>query len=222
MSTAIQLLQMAYRDHNLEAPSAFSTTTEFPLNIAQDLINEVIQELNKMGNFWFCRTKTAFAYTANVYTYNLGTLEINPNRIEYVRRDSTTLSGGELIQYEYRMFQRLFRGTTIPSGIPGKYSIFNDTIEFDIKPDADYSIFCYHFKDMPYITATTDSQSTGAILVPTQYEDLIRQGCYYFLGSKIGKWDHDKALLDLKYKAQPFLIVVKSNSGIPTRMPAAF
>lgn len=221
MSTAIELLKTAYRDHNLDEPTTFSTTAEFPYNIAKDLINEVVSEFNRLGNFWFAKTKTQLTYSPSTYTYDLSSLDINPTRIEYIRRESST-SPGELIQYEYRSFQRRYRTSTVPSGMPSAFAIFNASLELNTSPDGDYSIYCYHFKDMPAITATTDSQSGGQILVPTEYEDLISRSCYFLLGYKIGKWSQEQAYQDLEMKAKPFLVASKSNAGLPQRLPAAF
>lgn len=221
MSTAIQLLAHAYRDHSLDIPSTYDTTLEYPMNLAQGIMNEVILDLNKMGNFWFNRTKTSLTYSGGTYTYSFTTIGVNPARIEYVRKEATNY-WGELKPYEYRQFLEQFRMSAVVTTQPQYYSKFNDTLELDSIPDQDYSIKVYHFKDMPQTTLTTDSYSTGVLLIPTEYEDLYRIGCYLYLGYKIGKWPYDEAYLGLKVKAQPFLVVTTNDSAIPQQFPAAF
>lgn len=221
MSDAITLLGKAYRDHNLEPPTAFDETQEFPYNIAQQLINEVVMDLNKLGNFWFSETATALAYSDGVYQYDLTALGVNPRRIAYIRRDSTT-TPGELVQLPYRSFQRTYRSAPVATGTPFNYAIFRDQLEFDYSPDADYTINVYHYKDMPAITATTDSQDGGEVLIPTEYEDLLSVGCYQYLGAKIGRWPYENALSVLLAKAQPFMVVARNDSGMAQQFPAAF
>jgi len=221
MSTALELLQKAYRDHSLDTPSSYDTTLEYPLNLAQDILNEVILDLNKMGNFWFNRTITSLTYSGGTYTYSFNTIGVNPERVEFIRKTATNY-WGELLPIEYRTFMKQFRMQALVTTQPQYYSKYNDTLELDSIPDQDYSIKVYHFKDMPQSTLTTDSYSTGVLLIPTEYEDLYRLGCYFYLGYKLGKWTYDQAYMDLKMKSQPFLVVTTNDSALPTQMPAAF
>jgi hypothetical protein len=100
---------------------------------------------------------------------------------------------------------------------PTAWSKYGATIELNSIPDQDYSLYVYHYKDIPVISATTDEMT-----VPDQDMDLLERGCYFYLGYKIGKWDYATALQLLRAKAAPFLVQVKEDAGIPSQMPAAF
>lgn len=221
MSTALAILNVAYQDHNLDTLSSFDSSLEFPYNLAKNILNEVIRDLNRLGNYWFCETKTNIPYYLSTYAYSFRALEIDPKRIKYIRRDALNYQG-ELQQMNYRDFQKTYRLSSVSTGSPSTWSKYGDTLELNVVPDRDYSLFAYHYQDMPLITVTTDSQSTGSILVPEADEDLLERGCYQYLGYKIGKWAYQQALEEIYTKARPFLVSVDEDAGIARQMPANF
>lgn len=221
MSTALDIVNVALRDHNLKEISGFSTTQEFPGNIVKDVLNEVIRELNRMGNFWFSESKTPLPFSPSVYSYSFKALGIDPRRVIRIQREATGY-WGELEQVNWRDFQKHFRTSTLATAQPSQWSKYGDSLELSSQPDQNYSLYAYHYRDMPVITSTADSQTSGAILVPENDEDLLERGCYFMLGYKIGKWDYITAVQQLKIKANPFLVSSQQDSGIAHQMPSLF
>lgn len=216
MSNALQILQAAYRANNFLEPSSFSTSQEFPLNIALDVLNQVIGEMNRLGNLEFTKTKTALTYSVGTYTYDLSDLSIDQRRIHYIRREALGYEG-ELTAYEYRHFQSRYRCGSLQTTTPVAWSKFSDTLELSSIPDQNYSLFVYHWKDLPEITATTDT-----FLIPIPDEDILKHNCEMYLGYKTGRWDYSYAVQAIKAKTAPFLVSTKNDSAVPQQMPAVF
>jgi hypothetical protein len=67
MTTAIGIVDAAYRQANMDqVPSSFSTTQEFPYNIALDILNTTLQEVNRASRFWFEESSQVLTYPWNV------------------------------------------------------------------------------------------------------------------------------------------------------------
>lgn len=217
MSTAVEIVAEAYRRANMDkALTSFSTSQEFPYDISLDLLNKVLKSMNRMGNYWFSTTTTALPYSVGVATVDLGTLSIDPKRIFEVRRTLTNY-WGKMDQIQWSQFQRWYRQATTPTQTPYRYSILNDTLEYDAIPDQDYSIKAYHFKDMPVVTATTDT-----LLVPVEDEDIISDGVRAMLLQAIGRPDFREVLSLWTEDVKNLLADMKQSQGLPTQMPAAF
>jgi hypothetical protein len=216
MSTALQIVTEAYRHHNLNEVTSFATTQEFPYNIAMDILNQVLREMNRLGSYWFCETKTALPYSGGVYQYSFTTLAIDPKRVMRIQMEAANFKG-ELTECNWRDFMRLYRGSAVQTGMPAVWSKFGSTLELSLIPDQDYSLYAYHFKDMPLVSATTDT-----MLVPERDEDVLIDSCYQILGYKIGKWDLGTAFAAIAAKVSPLLANMKQDSGMPVQMPAAF
>lgn len=215
-STAIQLVTEAYRKHNLDEVSSFSTSLTFPYNLAQNVLNDTLREIDRIGNLTFMETSTALSYSAGVYTYAMSTLLIDPVRIKYIRKEATNY-WGELQQFQERQFKKRYRMAAVATAQPSAWTKYGDTIELDAKPDQDYTITVYHYKSLQLVTATSDT-----FTMPSLGEDIIVSGCYQLLGAYIGKWDDLTALAKLKQIAQPFLVETKGDAGLPRQMPAGF
>jgi hypothetical protein len=217
MATAVQIIAEAYRQLNEREPTSFSTTAEFPLNIAKDILNKAIREMNRLGNLWFMETSTPLTYGVGVYQYDLTALNIDPKRIAYIRRDSDD-NRGELKQYQSRNFLKAFRGpNTITSTAPTAWTKYNSTLELNVIPDRDYELKVYHFRDMPLVATTTDT-----FLIPERDEDVLTDICMEWLKVRIGQQDTQTALVNTKVKVSPFLVQIESDAGLPLQMPAAF
>ena len=216
MSTALQIVTEAYRKHNLDEVTSFSTSQEFPFNIALNTINDVIRYANRLGSYWFTETKTSLTYGVSTYTYSFNTLGVDPKRIKFIRKEATD-KWGELKEVNHREFLKLYRRQALVTTEPTAWTKFGDTLELNTQPDQDYSIKVYHFKDMPVVSATTDT-----FLVPERDEDILIESCYLMLGAKIGKWKRAEAEAEIRFLFGPFLADLKQDSGMPTQFPAAF
>lgn len=216
MSTAVQIITEAYRHHNLDEVTTFSTSLEFPYNIAKDVLNSVIREMNRVGPFWFTETETSLTYSAGVISYTLSSNNIDPNRVIQVRKTATNYWGA-LSQYEYNQFLDKFRKTSVTTTQPSAWAKFGDTLYLDVYPDQDYTIKVLHFRDLPVVNATTDT-----FLIPERDEDILIDNCYQMLGYRLGKWDVGTALQAIAAKTRPLLANMKQDSGLARQMPAAF
>lgn len=216
MSTALQVIAAAYRSLNETEPTSFLTTQSFPLNIAIDVLNQVISEMNRMGNLYFTETKTALTYGVGTYQYAMSTLGIDPRRIRYIRRELTNYQGN-LEQKDWSDFQDYYRRSALQTTTPNAWSKYGDTLELNTIPDQDYSLQVYHFKDMPQATATGDT-----FLLPVGDEDILKFNCKMWLGAALGRWAEDYAITLMKAKTEPLLVAMKTDAGIPRQMPKAF
>lgn len=215
-STAIQIITEAYRKHNLDEVASFSTSQEYPFNIAEDVLNDVIRFANRLGSYWFTETKTALAYSGGTYTYSFNTLAVDPKRIRYIWKEATNY-WGELEQKNKRDFMNLYRRAAVQTTNPTAWTKYGDTLELNTIPDQDYSLYVYHFKDMPVVSATSDT-----FLIPERDEDILIQSCYHKLAAYIGKITHDQAEGQIKFLFMPFLADMKQDSGRPLQLPASF
>jgi len=221
MSTALEIVNEAYQRQNMDALASFSTSQEFPGNIGLRLLNRVIRELNRLGNFAFTETETSLAYSAGVNTYSLSTFEIDPKRIRYIRKELTS-HWGDLQQYNRQEFKKTYRMSAIQTTEPTGWMKFNDTLELNTIPDQDYDIRVTHFKDMPLCTATTDSQTTGVILVPEKDEDILVDGVEAYLCEAIGKADWTTKLQRWEQNVSRFIVDDLKDVGLPLQLPALF
>lgn len=215
-SDAVTLCASAYRQMNLGSLSSFSTSQNYPFNIALDVLNTVIQEMNRKGSYGWSKTETALTYSAGVYTYDLSTLAIDPKRIFLIQRTATDYQGS-IDKVEWRQFQELYRRSAILTAMPTYYTVFKETLELNTKPDQDYTIKAYHYKDMPKVTATTDT-----LLVPETDEDIIIEGVMAFLSGRIGRPDAASLQAAWRLKLNDLLVDVKKDAGLPNQMPANF
>lgn len=223
MSTALEIINTAYRRQNVEELSSFSTSQEFPQNLGLDLLNRVIRQLNRrpVGNFIFTETETALAYSGGTYTYSCLSNGIDPKRIRYIRKESTN-HWGFLKQYNRPDFKTVFRLASVQTAEPTAWTKFNDTIELNTIPDADYSIKVTHFKDMPVCSLVTDSQTTGVILIPEKDEDILTDGVEAYLCEAMGKSDWTAKLQRWEQIVSRFVVDDVKDAGMPTQMPAMF
>lgn len=215
-STALQIVTQAYRHHNLNEVTSFSTTQEFPYKLGLDIINNVIRTMNRLGNYWFCETKTALTYAPSTSTYNYTSLAIDPRRVIRIRKEATNY-WGDLVEINWKDFNKLYRSSSITSAQPTRFAKFADNFYLDAAPDQDYSMYVYHYKDMPLIVNTTDT-----FLIPERDEDVLIDGVYQLLGAEMGRWDLGTAVQAMNLKIQPLLAEQKKDTSIPVQMPAAF
>ncbi len=213
---AIEIINEAYRKHVLDEVATFDETLEFPFNIALNTLNDVVRIANKQGPYWFNETRTALPFNAASYTYAMSFFNINPKQIKFIRKEAAD-KWGELLPYNHREFMRRFRISALQTAEPSAFTRFGDTLELNTQPDVDYSLYCYHFADMPLVEVTTD-----VFLVPETDEDILIESCFQILGARIGRWTMQQAEAEIKSMFQPFLAEVRSDTAMPTQMPSAF
>lgn len=216
MTTALAICQKAYKRQKLNNLTGFSDTNPFPYNLALDLLNEVIRSMNRLGSFYFMETKTALPYSPATSTYDLSALSIDPRRIDYVRAEATD-KWGTIKQYSLSDFQRLFQSSTIQTTKPTGFTKHNTTLYLNTIPDADYSLYVYHYQDMPLITT-----EETVLRVPERDEDVVIEAIYQFLGFNMKRWDYATAFNVLTTKVNPLLVSLNRDAGMPRQMPAAF
>lgn len=215
-STAVQIVTQAYRHHNLNEVTTFNTGLEFPYKLALDIINEVIRYMNRLGSFHFMETKTALAYGVGTNSYSFTTLNVDPKRITYIRKEATD-HWGDLSLLNWRDFQAAYRSSAVVTAEPTVWSKYGDTLYLNSTPGEDYSIYVYHFRDMPAVTATTDT-----FIVPERDEDVLIDCCFQILGYKMGRWNYETAYAVMQSRVAPYLVAVKNDAALPTQFPAAF
>jgi hypothetical protein len=217
MSTAVELCAAAYRLANLDQElTSFATTQEFPYNNALYFLNAVIQEMNRLGAYWFTETTTNLTYSPGVYQYNLSALNIDPQKILRVRRESVT-QAGELEQWNWRRFQQTYRRSALLTTVPSVFSKYGGHLELNCIPDQDYTLKVYHLRDMPKLSATTDT-----LLIPDADEDVIIDGVHAKLLQAMGRPDWGNYYTQFIEKSRSLLADMKQDMGLPRQMPANF
>lgn len=217
-STALQIVAQAYRQHNLTEPTSFASGQEFPLNIALDVLNKVIREMNRLGNLFFMESTIQLLFSVGVNTYDLSTSSylVDPKRIRYIRKELANHQQ-ELTEYNKRDFLFRYRRSALQTVEPTAFTKYGNVLELDTIPDQDYQITVYHFKEMPLVVNTTDT-----FLIPERDEDVLIDACANWLAAKIGKMDDGSAMQLIRASITPFLVQIKSDAGMAKQMPAAF
>lgn len=217
MSTAIAICADAFRQANLDQELiGFSGNQEFPYNIALSLINNVIQEMNRMGNYWFTETVTDLPDTPGATAFDLNALGVDPKRIIRLRREALPYAG-ELVQRNWRDFQQAHRSAAIATGTPQYFAKFSGQLHLDVIPDRNYQIKIYHFQDIPLVSEPGDT-----LPVPAGDEDVLRDGVYAYLCQRLGRADYAQAQAIYLAKIRTLLAAMKTDAGIPNQMPANF
>lgn len=215
-STALTLCADAYREARVGTElTSFSTSQEFPYDIAITLVNKVVDDMNTLGDLYFMETDTALTYSAGVYQYDLTAYIIDPRRIQFVKRTLANQTG-ELHHINWRNFWNRYRQTSIQTAKPGYWSVRASQLELNCIPDQDYSLVVEHFRDQPLITATTDT-----FIVPANNERVIYEGVLAYLLMALEKDYMDKLSIYQNKLESMRLDMRKIRSG-PLVMPAAF
>lgn len=216
-TTALNIAAAAYRQANLDQTLSSFSMSDFPYNIALDLFNTVIREMNRLGRYWFAETSTSLTYSGGVYQWSYQSLgQIDPKAILRIRKEASNY-WGELIQYNYRAFQQQFRIADIPTQEPRYWTKYAGNIELDSKPDQDYTMKVYYLQDLPLISATTDT-----LLCQVSDEDVFQEGIYAYLLNRLGRPDWQQAYQVYMTKVKSLLADLNQDTGLPRQMPAAF
>lgn len=217
MSTAIEIAQRACRLLQLDRqPENFSTTQPYPYNTLLDRMNDIIAGLNRDGNMYFTLTDTELVYNSGQYTFNLTNINIDPARIRAVHR---TLLGdeGELPCYQWDKFIRYYRNGGIKTARPDAYGIFNVTLNLSTIPDKNYRIKIHHYRDMPTITAPTDT-----LLFPKNDEDVLQYGLMFHLAAAFGRDDQTALKEEFATRRMQLLNRTINLKSLPKRLPRRF
>lgn len=215
-TTAVQIIQSAYRQANEEAPSSFSTSQNWPQAICLDLLNGVIAEMNRMGSYWFTEASQALPYGSGVYAYNLETLNIDPRMIKEVRREANNYIG-VLTQVEASQFRRHYRGAAVLTATPSVWTKYGYTLELDCIPSQDFTLKAYYWRELPLISATTDT-----LLSDSSYDDVYIVGVMAYLKKRMGKPDWQTDYQEYIEKIKQLLSATTADSGLAAQMPARF
>ena len=217
-TSALDICESAYRQANLDQTLSSFSMTDFPYSIAQDLLNTVIQEMNRKGAYWFTETSADLTYSGGVYQYTFSSVasDLDPKRILRLRKESTNHKQ-ELIQMNWRRFQERYRRDAVQTGEPLHWAKYGNSLELSTIPDQDYTIKVYYLRDMPLVTATTDT-----LLCQVGDEDVFREGVYAYLLDRLGRPDAQAKMAAYLNKVGDLLADMKQDSGIALQIPAAF
>ena len=217
MTTAIDLCAEAYRRANLDQNlTTFSTSLEFPYNLAKDIFNNVVRYINRKGYYWYAETITALAYSPGVYTYSFETLGINPTKVLYIRREATD-HWGELEQWQEEKFLNRYRSSAIVTARPSAWSKFGDVLSLNCIPDQDYTLKAYHLVNIPLATNPTDTT-----IIPLAQQDALNAGVYAYLLQAMGRPDTGQAMQIFQAIISDLLADTKQDLGLATQLPANF
>jgi hypothetical protein len=212
---ALSLCSSAFRQANIDQTlTSLSEDQDFPYNIAKDLLNTVIQDVNRQGNFWF--TQTSVQVTPVQASIDLAPLGIDPKKIIRLRREHPQ-DQGDMIAINWRVFQQNFRQTPLVEGRPTLWSKFNQTLQLNVIPDKSYNLTVYYHQDIPLIQSVSD-----AVVFPDSDGDILREGVFAYLLLRLGRADFATAYQLYQTKLKSLLANQKQDSSLPTQMPANF
>lgn len=216
-STALEICQRAYRKAQVGQLTTFGTNQNEPFNMALDLLNDVIMDINREGELWFLLASTPLTYADNDtnYRYDLGTLLIDPRRIRRIIR--TLDRNGPVKAMNWPVFWEQYRRGEIQEATPAAYSVFGKTLEFDNKHDKDYGLVVEHYKDIPRVTAASDT-----LPLPERDEDVLEDGILAHLKLKLSMPDGETAYALYTKKISRLVYDTKKNSGNFFVRPARF
>lgn len=217
MTTAVALAASVFRQANQYSElTSFSTSQSFPYNIALDLLNEAIDELNEKGRYRFMLTSTALTYAPSTSTYSLNTLGVDSEGILRIERN---LSGyqGELAALNLQDFRARYRRSATASAVPTAWTDYGDVLELNTEPDQDYTIKCWHYDAITRVSATTD-----VIAVPTRHEHILKDLFLAYLAERLGRPDYLNLYTVAREKAMGMIVNTQALRSRPSRMPASF
>ena len=215
MLNALSLCNSAFRQANIDQTlTSLSEDQDFPYNIAKDLLNTVIQDINRHGNFWF--TQTSLIVTPIQASIDLASIGIDPKKIIRLRRELAE-DQGELIAVNWRVFQQNFRQTPLTTGRPTLWSKFNQTIQLNVIPDKPYNLTLYYHQDIPLVLDASD-----VVVFPDSDGDILREGVYAYLLLRLGRADFTTAYQLYQTKLKSLLANQKQDGSLPSQMPSNF
>ncbi len=216
MSTALDICARAYKRANLEQPLASFFMQDFPFNLALDLINLVIQEMNSMGHYWFTETYSSLMYSPGVNEWNFSSFQSDPKGILRIRKELAGFKG-ELTEVNYRYFQQNYRINDVVTGEPRYWAKYGNSFVLDTIPDKDYNLVVYHLRDMPLIVENVDT-----LLCQETDEHVFQEGVYAYLLNSLQRPDWDAAYANFQRKANNLLADMNQDQGLARQWPAAF
>lgn len=196
--------------------SAFNSALEFPYGEAQSILNRAIDDLNDLGSFKFMYQSTALAYSAGVYTYDLNTLGINPNKIHFIEKQASN-KWGELEPYNLRDFRRLFRKSAIQTTEPSAYTDYNDTLELNTIPDQDYSIKVWHYKEIERVSMGSD-----VLVIPKRNESVLYKMAMAHLLDTLSRPDANEKYQEAIVFSKKLVAAEYKRADKPSLMPGNF
>ena len=217
-STALQIAASAYAQANMDQTLTSFSMSDFPYNVAKDLLNTVIQEMNRMGRYWFTETSATLSYSGGVYQYTYSSIASNldPKGILRLRKELVDHKQ-ELVQVNWRAFQERYRRDAVQTAEPLYWAKFGSQLELNTIPDQDYTIKVYYLRDMPLVTSSGDY-----LLCQDTDEDVFREGVYAYLLNRLGRPDWEKAYQIFRDKASDLLADMRQDVGLARQMPASF
>lgn len=221
-TTALQIAADACNDAGLDQTLTSFTMTEWPYSAVLNCMNTAISDMNRAGSFSFGETSLALTYSSGVSSYDLNTVGssvIEPRRIIRLRRELVNYAG-ELTEYNYRDFQRNFRATTIPTQQPTAWAKFGGTLYLNNKPDQDYTLTLYYYKQIqPIVVGTNDTLAT---IIPEYHIDVLRDLTKAILLKEMGRPDFSNQYTLAMKKVNALVAKSQEDVGIPTCFPRAF
>lgn len=218
MTTALELMQRVFRRAQMQTLGAFGTSQQFPKNIALDMLQRAVEDLNSRGRYEFMLTSVNLTYSAGVYTYTMSSVNSNLSG-EAITKIETTLLGqeAELESMEVQQFRRYYRRGEIETTKPVAWTDYGDTLEFSTKPDQDYTIKVWFYDLISKPTAAAD-----VLDIPSRYEFVLDDMAYAYLLEAIGREDHLVKYQMADKQANTFVANAQRKRSRPVVMPASF
>lgn len=211
--TALAIASEAYRTASMDQPlEGFTPSADFPYNIALELLNKVLAEINRKGPLWFMAERTPLPYQSGP-GYDLTALGVDQRRIVSLNRTANN-QGALLKQLEWNGFYRQYRTQQQAFGQPVAWAKFNGVLELNCAPDRDYALELTHYKPLPRVAVPDE-----VLPIPDHHIDVVVQGVYAYLLDRLGRQDATMAMTEYREGINEMLADVKSDAGLPRAMP---
>jgi hypothetical protein len=218
MTTALAFMQRVFRRAQMNPFTSFATSQSFPANIALDVLQRAVEELNSRGRYEFMLTSVDLAYSVGVYEYTMSTVAADLNgegitKIELTESNFET----ELISMEVQQFRNIYRRSAILTVKPVAWTDYGDTLELNSIPNQDYGIKVWYYALISKPTLVTDD-----IDVPERYEGVLEDMAYAYLLEALGREDFSLKYQLADKQANKFVANTSKKRSRANVMPRAF
>lgn len=218
MTTALELMQRVFRRAQMSTLSSFSTSQNFPNNIALDVLQRAVEELNSRGRYEFMLTSAALSYSVGVYSYTISNVSADLDGEGITKIELTANNHqGELTSMEVQQFRNLYRRSSLLTTKPVAWTDYGDTLELNCIPDQDYSMRVWY-----YATITKPAATTDVLDVPTRYEGVLEDMAYAYLLEALGREDAMAKYQMADRQANKFVANTQKKRSRANIMPRAF
>jgi hypothetical protein len=213
MITALEICAAACKQANLDKPlTSLSEGQEFPYGIAKQLLNSVIQEINRKTNFSFAHASQTITVTTS--QYNIELLGIDPKKIVQL---VNTATGQALTQLSFKKLKLQANPASLLQTGPTHWAKQHTLLWFNTTPSTPQLLRIDYYKELALVVLDTDGTDFADF-----DSDILIEGVLAYLLQRLGRDDFQVVYQLYQEKLRTLLINQKQDAGLAMQMPANF